>query len=102
MTAGAASVPERRAGFIATIGITAWPSDRAVWTIDSTGRRYEGAAAINRTLEELGRWRYLAAPYRLAPIRRAEDRFYRWFSFARWGVTPACERPGAECVAEGM
>jgi predicted DCC family thiol-disulfide oxidoreductase YuxK len=100
-------LPNQTPGLRRRIGLSKEDVDRAVWVIDAAGRRYEGAAAINRTLAELGRWRYLAALYRLPLIRRSEDQCYRWFAanrgrFARWGITPACERPGAGCLPEGM
>lgn len=98
-------LPNQTPGARQLAGLSKREVDRAVWVIETTGRRYEGAAAINRTLEELGRWRHLAALYRLSPVRQVEDRLYGWFAanrsrFARWGITPACERPGVECLPE--
>jgi hypothetical protein len=50
-----------------------------------------------------GRWRVLAALYRLRPLGAAEEALYRWFvprrfRFARWGVTPECDEPGTGCA----
>jgi predicted DCC family thiol-disulfide oxidoreductase YuxK len=100
-------LPNQTLGLRQQIGLSKQQVDRAVWAIDASGRRYEGAAAINRILKELGRWRHLAMLYRLPLTRQAEDRCYRWFAanrgrFARWGITPACERPGVGCLPEGM
>jgi len=100
-------LPNQAPGLRELTDLTKQRVDRSVWAIDTSGRRYEGAAAINRTLEELGRWRYVAALYRLSLIRRVEERFYHWFArnrgrFARWGITPTCERAGANCLPEGM
>ena len=68
------------------------------------GYKLEGAAAINRVLHELGGgWRRLAALYRVPPIAAAEEALYQWFAprrsrFARFGVKPACDEPGAGCL----
>ncbi|HEX7140535.1 MAG TPA: DCC1-like thiol-disulfide oxidoreductase family protein, partial [Vicinamibacterales bacterium] len=70
---------------------------RAAWTIDPSGNRLEGAAALNRVLDELGGvWRLIALPYRLPPIAAIEEAAYRWFAprrsrFHRFGVTPECD-----------
>jgi predicted DCC family thiol-disulfide oxidoreductase YuxK len=100
-------LPNQAPGVRQRAGLSKQDVDRAVWAIDARGRRYEGAAAINRTLEELGGWRHVAVLYQLSFFRQAEDRCYRWFAanrgrFARWGIIPACERPGMECLPEGM
>ena len=84
-------------------GITRPEADRAAWTIDAAGNRLEGAAALNRVLDELGGgWALLAAPYRLRPIAAVEEAAYRWFAprrsgFHRLGVTPECDQPEAGC-----
>jgi predicted DCC family thiol-disulfide oxidoreductase YuxK len=69
--------------------------DREVWAIDADGRKFAGAAAINRVLQELGGiWAWLARLYRLAPIRWIEDLVYRWVAAHRgrlsrvWGAEP--------------
>jgi predicted DCC family thiol-disulfide oxidoreductase YuxK len=52
--------------------------DRAVWVVEPGGRRFEAAAAVNRTFRELGgRWAMLAALYRVPPIKSIEDRYYK-------------------------
>jgi predicted DCC family thiol-disulfide oxidoreductase YuxK len=100
-------LPNQAPGLRERIGLSKQQVDRSAWAIDPAGRYYEGAAAINRAFEELGRWRLLALPYRLPLIRHAEERFYHWFSanrgrLARWGITPTCERPHADCLPEGL
>jgi predicted DCC family thiol-disulfide oxidoreductase YuxK len=100
------ALPNQVPGLRARTGLTKHDVDAAVWAIDREGHRYPGAAAINRTLEELGGWRALAALYRLSPVRRLEDAAYHVFArnrgrFARWGLTPPCERPGVPCLPEG-
>jgi predicted DCC family thiol-disulfide oxidoreductase YuxK len=102
-----AALPNQQPGLRERTGLTKGQVDRFAWAIDADGRRYRGAAAVNRVLEELGRWRYPALLYRAPGIRQAEDLFYHWFSinrgrFGRWGITPVCERPGADCLPEGM
>lgn len=100
------TLPNQVPGLKERVGLTRAQVDRAAWAIDRAGRRFAGAAAINRTLEELGGWRFVARLYRLPGIRQIEDLAYAVFAanrgrFARWGVVPACERPGAECLPEG-
>jgi len=102
-----AILPNQQPGLLERAGLTRAQVDTSAWAIDRAGRRYEGAAALNRTLEILGgRWRALGRLYRLPGLRQAEDVVYRWFAanrhrFARWGVTPGCERPGADCLPSG-
>jgi len=44
---------------------------------EAGGRSLLGAAAVNRTLRELGGgWRVLGALYLVPPIRWVEDRYY--------------------------
>ena len=83
--------------------VTRDEADRAAWTIDAAGRRLEGAAAINRVLADLGGiWPSVAKLYRFGLVAGAEEAFYRWFArhrsrFHRFGVTPECDEPGADC-----
>ena len=91
-------------GVLAAHGLTRAEADRSAWAIEPGGRRLEGAAALNRVLEELGGgWRLLALPYRRPLLAAGEEAAYRWFAANRrrlaWlGVTPECERPGAACA----
>ena len=95
------ALPNQTAGLPLAAGLTEADVDREAWAIARDGRVYAGAAAINRTLHELGGgWRLVARLYALPGLRWAEDLGYRWFArhrgrFARWGVTPECERPKA-------
>jgi predicted DCC family thiol-disulfide oxidoreductase YuxK len=51
---------------------------RAAWAVEAGGRRFEGAAAVNRVLRELGGgWALLGALYLAPPIRWVEDAYYR-------------------------
>ena len=85
-------------------GVTRAEADRAVWSIDSQGTQLEGAAAINRVLDELGAgWSALAAAYRHRPLAAIEEGAYRWFAprrtrFQRLGIRPACDEPDARCT----
>jgi predicted DCC family thiol-disulfide oxidoreductase YuxK len=48
-----------------------------VWAVEADGKKFEGAAAVNRTLRELGgRWALLAALYQLPPIRWVQNAYY--------------------------
>lgn len=65
-------------GLIEALGLTREEVGRAAWAIEPGGARFEGAAAINRVLRELGAgWSVAASFYRAAPIRWVEDRYYR-------------------------
>jgi predicted DCC family thiol-disulfide oxidoreductase YuxK len=98
------AIASQRSGALERYGITREQADRAAWTIDARGRRLEGAAALNRVLEELGGgWKLMARAYRLRPIAAAEEAIYRWFAprrsrFHRLGVTPECDDPAAGCA----
>ena len=98
------AIPNQKPGALQEFGITRPEADRAAWTIDRSGKRLQGAAAINRVLEELGGgWSVPAAPYRLRPLAALEEAFYRWFAenrhrFHRLGVTPECDEPEAGCA----
>lgn len=100
-----AILPNQTPGLCERAGLTRAQVDEAAWVIDRRGRRYAGAAALNRTLEELGGWRTLSALYRLPGLHQLEDTVYRWFAanrgrFSRWGAVPGCARPGTECLPE--
>ena len=94
----------QRRGVLDRYGITREEADRSAWAIERDGRRLEGAAAINRTLELLGGgWAAAALAYRLRLVAAAEEASYRWFArrrsrFHGIGVTPECEQPDSDCV----
>lgn len=99
-------IPNHKPGVRETLRLSKADVDRAVWVITSEGERLEGAAAINRMLQELPRWRWFARLYAVPLFRVLEDVMYRWVAAHRrwlsfWGVTPECARPGVECVPEG-
>ena len=97
------ALPNQTPGLSSRLGLARADVDRALWAITPDGRRYAGAAAVNRTLSELGgAWPLLARLYGMPGLRWCEDRFYDWFArnrgrFARWGVTPACDQPDVPC-----
>jgi len=96
-------IANQKPGALERYGISRQEADRAAWSIDRDGHRLEGAAAMNRVLDELGGpWRALAAPSNLRPVAAFEQRVYQWFApkrsiFRRLGVTPECDEPGADC-----
>ena len=98
------AVPSQAAGVRRRYGLSVSETERAAWTIEPDGRRRDGAAALNRVLYELGGgWRRLAAAYRVQAIAALEEAVYRWFAanrgrFSRFGVTPECEDPTADCI----
>jgi predicted DCC family thiol-disulfide oxidoreductase YuxK len=97
------AIANQKKGVLSLYGLRREQVDRSAWTVERTGRWLEGAAAVNRVLEELGGpWSLLAAAYRLRPIAALEEAAYRWFArhrshFHRFGVRPECEEPGSDC-----
>jgi predicted DCC family thiol-disulfide oxidoreductase YuxK len=97
-------VANQKPGALERYGLTREEADRAAWTVDGQGRKLEGAAAINRTLDELGGgWRLLAAFYRLKPLAAVQEAVYRYVAPRRsrlhhFGITPECDDPGAGCA----
>ncbi|HET7338744.1 MAG TPA: DCC1-like thiol-disulfide oxidoreductase family protein [Candidatus Dormibacteraeota bacterium] len=91
------AIASQKPGALERCGITRAEADRAAWTVDARGNRLQGAAALNRVLDELGGgWKLIALPYRLRPIAAVEEAAYRWFAprrsrFHRLGVTPECD-----------
>jgi predicted DCC family thiol-disulfide oxidoreductase YuxK len=70
--------PNQEPGLIERLGLTPAEVGRAAWAVEPGGRRFEGAAAINRVLRELGRgWRVAASLYGMAPMRWLEDAYYK-------------------------
>ncbi len=64
-------------GLIDRFGLSREEVDRAAWVVEPGGRKFEGAAAINRVLAEFGGvWSALAHLYAVPPIRWVEDRYY--------------------------
>jgi predicted DCC family thiol-disulfide oxidoreductase YuxK len=69
-------------------GLSRAQVDWEVWAVAQDGTWWSGAAAVNRTLEELGgAWYRLAALYRLPPLHWIEDRVYRWVAEHRTGLS---------------
>jgi predicted DCC family thiol-disulfide oxidoreductase YuxK len=102
------ALPNQTPGLITGLGLTRADVDRAAWAFARDGRRFSGAAAINRTLAALDRrpWSQLARLYDVPGMGWWEERCYALFArhrgrFARWGVRPACAAPRVRCRAEG-
>ncbi len=101
------ALPSQTPGLKERLGLSPAGAARTVWAVTRAGRRYAGAAAFAAVLRELGGgWALLARLYAVPPLRWAADRGYAWFArhrgrFARWGVRPACARPGARCEPDG-
>ena len=97
------ALPSQTPGLVEQYGLTRAQTDRELWAVDPSGGSFSAAAAVNRILVELGpAWSWLTLAYRVAPIRWAEDRAYRWVAEHRsrlwfWSTTPECERAGATC-----
>ena len=96
-------IANQERGVLARYGVTREEADRAAWTVDSDGRRLDGAAAVSRVMRELGGgWAVVARAYGLRPVAFVEEVVYRWFarnrsSFGRFGARPECDEPGSGC-----
>jgi predicted DCC family thiol-disulfide oxidoreductase YuxK len=96
-------LPSQTPGLIEALGLTRIAADSEAWAVEPSGKKFGGAAAVNRVLGELGGvWMIVARAYRVPLFRWLEDRGYRWIAenrsrFAGAGVTPECERPGVRC-----
>jgi len=65
-------------GLVESLGLTREEVERAAWAIEASGRKFEGAASINKVLRELGGgWAWLGSLYLVAPFKWVEDRYYR-------------------------
>jgi predicted DCC family thiol-disulfide oxidoreductase YuxK len=101
------SLPNQTPGLKERLGLSRDEVNRQVWAITRDGGACGGAAACAAVLRELGGvWRALAMLYEVPGLRWCADRFYAWFALrrgrlSRWGVIPACERPGVPCTPEG-
>ena len=97
------AVANQKRGVLSRYGLTREEADRAAWTIERSGRRSQGAEAVNRVIRELGGpWSLLAAAYGLWPVAPLEEAAYRWFArnrsrFHRFGIRPECDEPGSDC-----
>ena len=70
--------PNQESGLIERLGLTRSEVGRAAWAVEPGGRKFEGAAAINRVLGELGNgWAVLGWFYRVPPAQWLEDAYYR-------------------------
>jgi predicted DCC family thiol-disulfide oxidoreductase YuxK len=102
------ALPNQTPGLTDGLGLTRADVDRAAWAITRDGRRFSGAAAINRTMAALDRrpWSQMARWYGVPGLGWWEERCYAWFArhrgrFARWGVRPACAAPLVRCTPVG-
>ncbi len=100
--------PNQTPGLRERFGLTRNQVDRELYAIAPGGRAYRGAAAFQRISFELGSpWSLLGHCYDLPGAGWCADKGYAWFarhrgSFARWGITPTCERAGEPCEPEGQ
>lgn len=76
--------PNQTPGLIERFGLIRAQVDLELWAVDRGGRRWSGAAAVNRTLRELGGiWGWIGAAYRFPPLGWLENRGYRWVAVHR-------------------
>jgi predicted DCC family thiol-disulfide oxidoreductase YuxK len=97
------ALPSQTPGVAEQYGVSRRQLDRELWAIDRNGRLFAGAAAVNRTLSELGEpWTSFALAYQRAPIRWTQKVVYSWIAKNRsrlgfFSTTPECEQPGTIC-----
>ena len=101
------ALPNQTPDLCAALGLSRAQVDRSIWAFDAQGCAYSAAAAMNRVLRELPRWRWLGRLLDLPPILRVVTPCYYGFGahrhrFARFGTLPACARPGARCRPLGQ
>ena len=69
--------PNQEERHVARVGLSREEVARAAWAVEPGGAKFEGAAAINRVLRELGYgWPLLGSLYLVAPFKWVEDRYY--------------------------
>src|SRR5258708_14458010 len=74
------AMANQKPGGVDRHGITREQAGRAAWTIDTEGRRLEGAAAVNRVLAELGGLSaVVASAYRPPGVPAMEGAAYHGF-----------------------
>lgn len=97
------ALPNQAPGALDRYGLTRDEADRELWAIDAAGRRYGGAAAVNRALASLGgAWRLPELLARAPLLYRLEAAGYRWVAEHRswlgfWSTRPECEEPDVAC-----
>jgi predicted DCC family thiol-disulfide oxidoreductase YuxK len=70
--------PNQEEGHVERVGLSREEVARAAWAVEPGGAKFEGAAAINRVLRELGGgWLLLGSLYLVPPVGWVEDRYYR-------------------------
>ena len=95
-------VPFQRPGVLAEAGLTVADVEGAAWVVDAGGRRYRGAAAINAAVAAALGWSWLLDVYFWPGVGGVEDAVYAWVARHRShfpGITPYCQRPGADCAS---
>ena len=101
------ALPSQTPALRERLGLTRAQTDRSIWVFDATGRRWAAAAAMNRVLIELPGYGWLGRLLNVPPLLWCATRGYYWFGanrhrFGRFGVTPACRRPGVPCRPYGQ
>lgn len=70
--------PNQEEGLVDRLGLSREEVARASWAVEPDGRKFEGAAGINRVLRKLGGvWRLLSTLYSVPVVRWVEDAYYR-------------------------
>ena len=92
--------PLQREGTAERLGIPPQHLMESVRWLDSSGRVYAGAEAVNAALSVALGTRLPLLVYRIPGMRSAQDAIYRWVADHRYrfpGKTPYCESHPAAC-----
>lgn len=99
-TGDVATEPLQRAGTAERLGVAQARLAESVWWLDSSGRVYAAAEAVNAALSAALGSRVPLAVYRIPGIRQLQEAVYRWVARHRHrfpGTTPYCDSDPAAC-----
>lgn len=92
--------PFQQPGLPAQHDLTIQQCEQAVWIVMPDGHKFAGAHAVCSILDAIIIYPLFTTLYQLPPLARLADALYAWVARNRShfpGVTPYCQRPGAQC-----
>ena len=92
--------PFQRSGTAERLGVPAQRLADSAWWMDSSGRVFSGAEAVNAALAAALGTRLPLLVYRVPAMRWLQDVLYRWVATHRYrfpGTTPYCESHPETC-----
>jgi predicted DCC family thiol-disulfide oxidoreductase YuxK len=94
--------PFQQSGLPEQHGLTIAQCEQAVWIVMPDGHKFAGAHAVSSILDAILILPLFSTLYQLPPLAHIADALYAWVARNRShfpGVTPYCQRPGAQCGA---